>query len=589
MIVTFSSLLHALTRISLPANLALGTVIVLCAACGSSTAPATGGSDLLPVRTSQAGLTADGWQALLQSDAGLTALVNAQTQPLQKAGTVVAADGTTLDWAEYAPALDAPRTQVAVVFRSCLTAGADTPRVCTRGTGVYTATGATLTDDAGKPLNLVPMGAPQAWEWETSSNLDNDNSTIVAGLSGDSPPVDVTTVLAQSNAILAQKRRFVVLSSYGLQSGVDISPIAQAARDSGRFDTVETIEYVRRTDIEAVLPSLTALDTVVWVGAGVQRKSSKSSPPSNAIGMNVTRGIVGDETYYGKIAGPLLDTPPLGGPGLIVLAGQNTFLGDVYDKQSLAAAWYEPGTRPIVGFSLPLGTPGPEGYAHIALSDVIHTTTALIKNLGAGQDLDNAMAGAASGQAFTLTSPMASDNRKKWTWTAPNSSFWAKQPTTGSLTIQLSLTPNCVKPVDACDYAAWQSGVKASGMVNNAVAIVCDNPTFVGPYFTCAGGDSQPPGTKFTVHGILRGTLADDHVLFLAQGEAGGPLGGIVVVGDGVLNGDGIDIGGGTTTYKFGGQAVASPYTDTDGNCCWTQPPQLIGNSANLSALQLHN
>ena len=563
-----------------------------CAACGTNVSPGVGDNAQFPVRTSQGGLTQDAWQALLKTDAAFAAVAAAQTQPWQIAGTIGAADGTTLTWAEFAPSADAPREQVTAVFRSCPKADGDTPPVCTLGAATYTATSATFTDAAGKAIDgHVPMGAPQAWEWETSTNLDNDNSTIVAGLAGDAAPLDVTTVLAQFNAILAQKRRFVLLSSYGAQMGVDVRDIALSAQASGRFDSIETMEYVRRGDIEKLMPSLTALDTVVWVGAGVQQKPSKASPPTKAIGMNVSRGVFGDQAYYGKIAGPLLDTPPLGGPGLIVLAGQNTFLGDVSDKASLAASWYEPGTRPVVGFSLPLGTPGPDGYPRIAMRDVINATGTFIKRLGDGETLDAAMAEASAGQPFALTSPMASDNRKKWTWTAPSSSFWAKQPSTGKLTIKLNLTKfgHCVEPVETCDIATWKNGKQVT-VANGRIELDCANPTFVGPYFTCQNGDTNPMGTKFSVSGVLRGTGANDHLLFLVQAADGGPLGGAVIVADGVLTADGSDVGGGTTTYSFYGMAALSPFIDTDGNCCVVQPSTLTGDSASdFSTLQLHN
>ncbi len=589
MFLTFDRLLKVPRR-PLPHHAPLAVLVALLSvACGSSAAKTTGDDSGLPTRTAQTALTQDAWQALVTADTALAALATAQTQPWQAAGEIVAADGTTLDWAEFAPAVDAPRTQVAAVFRSCPKAG-DTPPVCVRGKGTYTATGVTLTDDGGKPLTLVPVGAPQAWEWETSTNLKNDNTTITAGLTGDSAPLDLTTVQAQFSAIVPQKRRFVLLSAYGKQVGVDGTPITDAATRTGRFDSVETIEFVRQTDVETLLPSLTALDTVVWLGAGVQQKPSKASPPTKAVGMNVTRGIFGDEVYYGTLAAPLLDTPPLGGPGLIVLAGQNTFLGDISDKQSLAAVWYGPATRPVVGFSLPLGTPGASGYTHLALGDVIGATVKLIGALGDGQTLDAALTTASAGQAFTLTSPMATDNRKKWTWTAANSSFWPKQPSSGTLTIEITLTPSCVQPVATCDMAGWQAGTKAANIINTSISIVCDNPAFVGPYFTCTGGDSQPPGTKFDVTGVLRGTNAADHLLFFAVGTAGGPLGSAAIAGDGVLVAGGIDKGGGTTTYNFNGQADLSFYTDASGNCCFTQVAQLVGVSASTySSLQLHN
>jgi hypothetical protein len=589
MFVSLSSLLCHLAARS-PQGHAVVLAALVCAACGSTSTPAGNSDAGVVTRTAQSALTQDAWQALLADDTLLKTTATAQAHPWQTAGQIVGADGATLAWAEFADADDAPRTAVTTVWRSCAKAEADAKPVCVVGSGQYTATGAQFTDAAtGKELAQLPIAAPQAWEWETSTNLDSDHSTVVAALSGAAPPLDIPAILAQFGAILQQKRRFVVLSSYGPHLGVDILPIVDAAKQSGRFDSVETIEYVRRGDVEALLPTLTVLDTVVWIGAGVQQKPSKSSPPTKAIGMNVTRGVVGDEVYFGKAATTLLDTPPLGGPGLVVLAGQNTFLGDANDKQSLAAVLYEPGTRPIVGFSLPLGTPGVTGYAHIALGDVIHATAKLIGALGDGQNLDAAMQNAASGQAFTLTSPMAVDNRQKWTWTAPNGTFWAKQPSTGQLTIQLGLTPNCVYPVDTCDMASWKDGNKASGIINGSVSIVCANPAFVGPYFTCKGGVSQPPGTTFDITGVMRGVAAGDHILFIAQGGEGGPLGGALILGDGKLTGDGTDIGGGTTTYGFNGQANASFYTDANGNCCVTAAPLLVSTTSQVSQLQLHN
>ncbi len=588
MMITLSRLRNAPRRD--PVTTCLFVALLACAACGS--AATSGASDSgLVTRTSQGPLTQDAWAALLKDDSALSALATAQKSPWLTAGQIVGTDGTTFVWAEFAADASAARQDIATVWRSCPKAEGETKPTCTAGTAAYTATGAKFTDATNKELATLPIAAPQAWEWETSTNLDKDNSTIVAGLSGDAAPLDPLGMLAQFNAILPQKRRFVVLSSYGPQLGVDVSPIVHAAQQTGRFDSVETLEFVRRSDLETLLPSLTALDVVVWVGAGVQQKPSKTSPPTKAVGMNVTRGVVGDETYYGKIAGPLLDAPPLGGPGLVVLAGQNTFLGDVNDKASLAAVWYEPGTRPIVGFSLPLGLQGPEGFPRIALRDVIASTATLVSTLGEGKSLEDAIVAGSAGRDFTLTSTMASDNRKKWTWSASNASFWDKQPSTGKLLLKMNLTKfgQCVEQLDTCDVDSWKAGKQAS-VVNGKIALECANPVFVGPYFSCTGGNTQPPGTKFTVTGVMRGRAADDHLLFIVAGEQGGPLGGAVIIGDGQLTKDGTDIGGGTTTYSFDGMAAFSPFTDASGNCCIIHPAVLTGDDASdLSTLQLHN
>ena len=576
----------------------------LAVACASAPSPATAPEAPAPpaaqaaARAAQTALDTAGWQALIAADAELAALAKAMPQPLQAAGTITDVKGGALVWAEFAASAEAPRAAVGVVFRQCAKAEADAAPVCVHGKGAYTAASVALTDAAGKAIETVAVAAPSGWEWTTSTNLDSDHATMAAGLTGDPGPLDPATLLAQFAAIHPQQRRFVLLSAYGKLVGVDGAPILGAAKASGRFDSVEAIEFVRKADVDALLPTLTTLDTVVWLGAGVQQKPSPKSPPGKPVGMNVTRGIFGDELYYASTAvKALLDTPPLGGPGLIVLAGQNTFWSESDNKQSLATAFYEPMIRPIVGFSMALGTPtAGVGYPQIPLAELTAATVRLLTALAADKTLDVAMQEAAATAAlpYTLTSPMAADNRKKWKWPQPSPQFWPKPPTTGSLQLWLSLVPKCVKPVETCDLeswtASWKNGQQASGILNLPLKLQCQNPTVTGPFLRCTGGNTQPPGSRFSVTGALHGTTAGEHLMFFAQTEAGGPMGGALIVADGEMAKDATDVGGGTTTYAFRGQASVSTYTDANGNCCTTAAPQLTGTSASdLSTLQLRN
>lgn len=577
--------------------LPLGLLILLATACSTHpTDSAATTSVTTSLRASQGPLTAEQWQELVTADSTLAALEKTQTQPWQVAGTIVDASGTTLVWAEYAQDPAVAREQIAAVMRTCPPADASgTPPVCQYFKGQYTATGVTLTTDSGQPVTNLPIAQPAAWEWTLHANPQQDASTIVAALTGsETGPLDVPTLQAQMEGIQQQKRRFVVISPYGKQVGVDLQPIVEAAKRSGRFDAVESIEFVRRADVETLLPQLSVVDTLVWLGAGVQPKLSKTSTPGQPLGMNVSRGIVGDEVYYGAIA--QLGDLPLGGPGLIVLAGQNTVLAGTSPpgKQTLAGAWHEPGgARVVVGLAIAADaqTVG-NAYAQATLEQVKTATVALIDALGQGKDLDAAMQGSANlgaaAGSLTWQSPYGPDHRKTWTWTAPAASFWVQKPSTGKLAIKLSLTPKCKKSQPTCDGPAWQNAKSSVQVTNGSITVLCQNPLVNGPYISCAG-ESQPPGTKFTVNGVLQGSQKGSHFLFVATGDDAGPLAGATVLGDGVIAEES-DVGGGTTSYKFNGYSAISAYADSAGNCCWSQPPLLIGsNSSDLSVLELQH
>ena len=548
-----------------------------CAGTPAATTPAAA------ARTAQATLTPDAWSALLAADTKLQALDKAQTQPFQVAGQVTDAAGSTLTWVEYAADPMGPRTQISALIRHCLQADAGATPSCTYYQGQYTTTGVALKSDAGTPVDTLPIAPPSAWEWSNQSNLDGDASTIVAGLSGDEKfyvvPDTVQRALA---AVQSNKRRLVVVSPYGKQVGVSLDPIVQAATQLGAFDAVESIEFVRRGDVEALLPSLTMADTFIWVGAGVQQKLSKSAALLPSKGMNVSRGIAGDELYFGKLGRHLLDMPPYGGPGLIVLAGQNTVPDAQPDKDTLPYVWHDGFARTVVGMQFKA-----DGTA--ALSDVIGASADLVAALGKGQDLGAALTSASRG-ALQWTSPMGPENRKSWHWPASTTSFWAHTPAGGSLTLRLSLVPQCQTGLSSCGPDNWVSPGKITKTDNWAAIIACSNPTFVGPYFTCLGGDSQPPGTKFDIMGVLHGTAKGDHLMFMAQADDAGPLAGALVLGNGEFAGS-PEVAGGSTTYKFQGSAAVSPYTDKNGYCCTSlNPIQLIGDdTSQLSVLKLAN
>ena len=553
----------------------LGAVLVaatLLPACGSGEAT-TGSAVSASVRTKQEPLAQTAWDAETAADPALAGVASAIGQPFQAAGVIEDLAGDRLVWAEFAANTLDSREAVAAAFRVCTN-----KNVCVRGKASYTATGIALVDSFGTPIDHVAAGAPVLLKYLKAHSIDKD-PTILAPLNRDAV---VSPVLAKFQTGLGsyQQRRFVIFNAYGPQVGVDVAPLRQAVEKTGLYDTVLVIDFVRRRDIDLVLPSLTPLDAVVWLGAGVQEKfTDKAFRP---VGLTVSRGVFGDELYHSKMLADLLGAPPLGGPGLIVLAGSNTLTADyLADKATLAYSLYLSPYRPVLGFAGKLTAP-----------QAIAAAAAVIGNLAAGKTLGAAMAASTAGAAGKWLTPLDKDATAKWLLPAKAASFWQKPPSAASLVIYVKVDPKCWNAVDTCDPAGVDAArikpgnqVAATELEAGAAKFECD-ATFVGPYFECSAKNAAT-STDFWLKGVMRGHEVGSYFFFYLEGSAGALYKDMAVVGEGLI--DSSDVGGGTTTLKFKGKAASAPYIDKDGHCCIAKTPLLQSYQSEPGSFKLSN
>jgi hypothetical protein len=391
-------------------------------------------------------------------------------------------------------------------------------------------------------------------------------------------PVDAAVAQAELGAVAFGVRRLVLLSAYGPGVGADLTTLEQAAAATGRFDRVEVLHHARRADLRAILPTLTPLDAVIWLGAGVIDRFTDGKP-DKSVGMTLARGVLGDELISREQVKGLLDQPALGGPGLIVLAGSDSLTADHASQSGLLAQeLLGVPFRPVVGF---------DGALRWATAQA--AAAALLQALGAGETLSAALAeaSAAAGGATARTAldPTLAD---KWLLPKASADFWGGQQRTAKLDVFLKVTPKCVEPVaGACDLAAWKAGVPVPSVDTTASSALfrCD-VTVDGPFFTGAAKNAAT-GTDFEVRGLLRGVTVGEGVLLSLRGSADSKLRDITVLGEGLV--ESVDAGAGALTLRFGGPAAASTYRDAADRCCIAVTPLLTGQKANeqLSTLRV--
>jgi len=497
------------------------------------------------------------WDAEVKKNAALGPLAAAVTKPFQAAGAIEDGDSNRLVWAEFAPTPDAARADIAVVWGLCKKDGSG----CSAGTAVYTPTGAAITDAAGKAVDRIGVGLPVLRK-QLKAHAPDKDPTLLAPLS-QSIKVDAALARLALQKVKAKTRRLVIFNAYGAQVGLSAAPVAAAANAAGVFDSVEVIEFARVSDLSSTLPSLTAIDAVVWIGASVQEIfSDKSAKP---LGLTVSRGVFGDQMIYGKTLPGLLDNPPLGGPGLVVLVASNALSADyMTDATTIGHALNAAPARAVVGFG-----------GKVAAADALDATAAFLKALCSGSALDAAMAAS----PLPLLTAVDKATRPKWLWPGKRSAFWgAKAPSKAAMTLPVRMDPPyCTYPITPCTTQTWKTEydsnkIPADQLTAGHATFNCPSLEFDGPFFSCATKDANS-SADFSVVGVMRGRGAGDRFWIAIDGTANTKYKQMFVVGEGLL--DKTDQGGGKSSTPFSGLAAAAAYVDESNNCCAAGGPAL--------------
>lgn len=537
--------------------MALGVILASAglAGCSSDDAPAASGPSI--DRTSQDSLavgcdptSAGCWDAETAKLPELKAMVDTIGKPIQAAGALGDKAGNRLVWAELAASADAPRTEVSVAFARC-----NAKNVCKVGRTDYTATGATFVDAAGQPFGDVTIGRPILRK-KLKAHAPDKDPTLLAPLETAAKP-DAEVAWGIWSSMQFKKRRCVVLNAYGPEVGLSAAPIAQACSASGRFDSTEVVDYARVSDLLTILPTLTGVDALFWVGAGVYEERTEGE---RRHGMTLSRGVFGDQLVYGKGSPDLIKGLPLGGPGLLVLAGADTMATNSWtDTNTLTSVLHDVPARALVGFT-----------AKTPAADVVAAAGRVGKSLFGGATLSSALAAAGA----PVLSDLAPETVAKWKWAAPSASFWGgKSPSKAALKLYAKLEPPiCTHVPDACTRASFTENYKtnpvpATEMTAGHSTYMCDL-TFDGPWFSC-DVDEAGAGQKFMVRGVMRGHAEGDRFWLFANGTGVTKYKDLLVIGEGILGK--VDQGGGSSSIPFSGDAVAGTWTDEENRCCATK------------------
>ncbi|MBT9559311.1 MAG: hypothetical protein IV100_24970 [Myxococcales bacterium] len=468
----------------------------------------------------------DGVLDTLESDGFTTAM---------GAGRTESSEGKVITWAEVENTSGDARAAIGVC-------NADGSGECSAFIGRVASGKAVFTDAAGDTVPAPALVAPVF-----SKDLDgpdHDGPTEITG------PLTIET----DPGIDLGKRTLTIASAYGDIHGVDLSTIEAAAKASGGFTDVVVRPYARAEVLDEVFGRGSPADALIWIGAAVREPMGDAR---KTIGMTVNRGLYGDATYKASTVETFLEAHPFGGPGLVVLLGEDTRgdgSGQDDAKLSLFAELSDTaGHRTVVAV---------RGRA--APAEILAAGDRFAESFFGGADLAAALdAGTA---AFTGDATLVTDRNtpKDIVFLRELDGFWGgTAPTGGTSTHILVLSAVCVDDGGA-------------GTTEEANLNVFSEVTFDGPFFSGSrqfenGGASL----SLTVSGVLLGKQPGDGLFVKFGGDLAADVSGLTLYGTGAVS-DKKDAEKPNRVY-YDGTASTSTYQNAAGDTCTVKTPNLSG------------
>lgn len=518
---------------------------------GEDDGPGTGGPQgSTATITKQQRLSLDDFAALAADDPELASLASALT--LSAAGEVEDSAGVSVVWAEGADAAGVTRTAV----RACDASD------CTRA------------------LQRLD-GASAAWE-----HLDQSGATpVIVG----KPPLlkdligqdlsGLTTIsgaLTQSWIVLDRealpavdyaKRRFVALNTFGPLTSTRTKAVTTAVKASGLFDVVDSVDYAREPDVALALGDLDALDAVLWLTQSVRQEKKDGWRESATVGLTVNRGGYG-ETMMGRDAIAAARAVNVGGgPGLVFLAGSNTYGDGSPGQPGSGTVW----SKLDYDDRIVIGVEGP-----IDVDRALAAATAFFDVFLSGDaTVEEAVAAATSGlpAGTRLVANAASAQRR---WTPSGQAVQDSLPFVASkvrIIAPITAVPRCAPP-----------GQPKKDATNAPDALPFADVTFDGLSFSGHNFTELSTHTIDTrFNGVVTGFEPGDRVLFEVSGTFNKEFQGFLAFGEGVVEETELDSKDGTYHVRFRGLVHAAPYTNALGEECLMNSPQLQTKTSGLS------
>ncbi|MEC8025726.1 MAG: hypothetical protein VX223_17475 [Myxococcota bacterium] len=534
--------------------------VLTVAGCGSDSAGSgsTGGSSGLDgsdnlslptnVITTQNHLSESSFTAQIPSELQdvVQGLQSSGFNTFQGAGTVEDSDGNTALWAVYADAAGAEGGAVL----ACLANGACTPLRTSRTTSGALSLQGVDGADASPPWSAAPALLRDLVGQDHSGRTSIATGALTAD---EIPTVNIA------------RRRMVIANAFGPAQGVQLGAWRSLAAASGAFSSVELIDYASVFVLEDAIQHAAPADALIWVGAGVREKLGNEY---KTIGMTANRGLYGDVTVRGvEEIRQWLDANPYGGPGLVVLVGEETH-GDGGSQANKPAAIFSEFSD-IETHRIVVAVQGRSDTASILeasqkfLSEYM-TGSTLREALDAGNAIFESAGGTASlvtnreGTSEAVTFPGALD------------AFFSDAPPKDPVraNIYLNVANVCIRQGTGDGYS------EDEGQVNFFVDVTFDGPFFQGSREWEVEGEAL----QADVQGVMLGREPGDGVFLTFFGDVKPSVKGLTIWGSGAIE-DRSDIDNPNRIF-FDGKVLATEYTNGNGDTCQLKSPTLSGSTS---------
>lgn len=421
-------------------------------------------------------------------------------------------------------------------------------------------------DVDGGSLEPRTIGLPVLLKALEGHSFDNPTHSVQAlDVPEQLPEIDVT------------KRRFYLVSSMGplwAQGALDTSDLEKLAKDAGAFDEVEKTNYVRGAEMDTILLHSHPFDVLVWLGLGV-REEAKTNQVWKPIGMTVNRGVFGDELYDRDQIADKLDTNPLKGPGLMVLAACES-MGDgngggEWDK-SLPVT-LDNKARVLVGFKK-CG----DGR------DILAATQLFFQSYFGGATLGDSLVAANSylaGEESDLEMVTLPETDLEQTFLVDLDSFWDAYTDAGTPGDSLFIANILV--INMCEDEAGNQYQEDEFFVPTW----SDEVSWSGPFFSGARVSSENK-VDFELEGALIRIQEGAQFFFSVKGSLKSKVQGVTLYGTGLIENIKVEEEKlNEFIIQFKGQGHASAYTNAEGHSCVMQPPLLVSTTGELGSFKV--
>ncbi len=529
---------------------------------GGSGSSGDGGTTGTPVDlpggtlVSQETISVGDWEQRLATDEELGTAV---TQAGEKDYTELVVAGEAKDdadntatWAVFAKPGVTPAEE-RVIVRFC-----DGQASCRSGRILRTTTGeASFERTDGTTDELLKVAPVMIKDLQ---GKDHEGKTVLAAaLTADEvPEVDLKT------------RRFIIANAFGAAYGVTLGDWVKAAEDSGAFSQIDSHRYVDAATLDEAFRNSSPFDVLIWVGASVREAISGNH---KTIGMTTNRAIYGDQTYPASRVKDLLKSSPFGGPGLVMLVGEET-KGDGSSEEDEPLSLFRELTDHELG-RLVVGVRGRAGTANVldasyAFLGAYFGGSSVTDSLGAANLLLEERESSA-----TLVSSLGASADETF-FVGSLDSLWdgADPPTEVRSNHFLNIANKCYDPASPENVYS-----EDEGHANFFVDV-----DFAGPFFS-GSRVSEDVGLDVAVEGVLLGLTPGSRVYLKFSGDLKPSMKNISVWGTGKLTDD-------TNKDKpnrihYEGTALTTDYTNDKGDTCVLLSPTLTGSTSQPSWMDL--